>query len=232
MYTCTRSHPKQKAQPILTELSLISFSLQPGSRWYHQFTNRRESQGFSLAACSRMFMHTDLEYEKLRQCKSSASLQFSLPLRMLYLQSGQFACIRSHFVMHIEWKWWLQGRADSSTPSSYDERHMQHSASSRRRIRSLVDVPLLLRIGIITPSSVPFSPFSLGSEYLYLGRTPISASDAPSWPTRAYSIATTQGKQQHSATPMKQATTTQKTAKKTSNARKTTVNLHNKSEAR
>jgi hypothetical protein len=39
-------------------------------------------------------------------------------------------------------------------------------------------------IGIITPSSAPFSPFSLGSEYLYLGRTPISASDAPSYKFR------------------------------------------------
>jgi hypothetical protein len=33
------------------------------------------------------------------------------------------------------------------------------------------------------------------------------------WPARAYRIATTQGKQQHSAIPMKQDTTTQNTAK-------------------
>jgi hypothetical protein len=120
----------------------------------------------------------------------------------------------------------LQGRADNSAPSSYDDRQIQHSASSRRRIHSLVDIPLLFRIGIISPSSTPFSPSSLGSEYLYLRRTLIFASDAPSWPARAYRIAMTQGKQQHSAIPMKQATTTQNTAKNTSKARNTMVNQY------
>jgi hypothetical protein len=48
-------------------------------------------------------------------------------------------------------------------------------------MRSLVETPLLFRMGIIRPSSVPFSPSSLGSENLYLGRTLISASDAPSY---------------------------------------------------
>jgi hypothetical protein len=44
------------------------------------------------------------------------------------------------------------------------------------------------------------------------------------WPASAYRIAMTQGKQQHSAIPMKQATATQNTAKNTSKARNTTVN--------
>jgi hypothetical protein len=47
------------------------------------------------------------------------------------------------------------------------------------------------------------------------------------WPASAYRIAMTQGKQQHSAIPMKKATTTQNTAKNTSKARNTTVNLQN-----
>lgn len=51
----------------------------------------------------------------------------SFPLRILYLQRGQVAFIFSHFTMHDEWKWWLQGRACSSAPSSYEQRHIQHS---------------------------------------------------------------------------------------------------------
>ena len=47
------------------------------------------------------------------------------------------------------------------------------------------------------------------------------------WPARAYRIAMTQGKQQHSAIPMKQATATQNTEKNTSKARNTMVNLQN-----
>lgn len=52
------------------------------------------------------------------------------------------------------------------------------------------------------------------------------------WPARAYRIAMTQGKQQHSAIPMKQATATQNTAKNTSKARNTTVNLQNELQSR
>jgi len=47
------------------------------------------------------------------------------------------------------------------------------------------------------------------------------------WSARAYRIAMTQGKQQHSAIPMKQATATQNTEKNTSKARNTMVNLQN-----
>ena len=53
--------------------------------------------------------------------------RISLPLRMLYLQSGQVALIRSHLIMHVEWKWWLHGSAWSSVPSSYGIRQTQHS---------------------------------------------------------------------------------------------------------
>jgi hypothetical protein len=135
----------------------------------------------------------------------------SEPLRMLYLHSGQVAWIRSHLIMHVEWKWWLHGSAHSSIPSSYVARQMQHSykhqmnnekvctlividsrkdkslkikrrftASSRRRMRSPVEVPLLFRIGTITPSSAVFSPLSDDAVYLYLGSILRSASDAPS----------------------------------------------------
>lgn len=56
----------------------------------------------------------------------------SFPLRMLYLQRGHVAFILSHFTMHVEWKWWLQGRAWSSVPSSYELRHMQHSYEKKK----------------------------------------------------------------------------------------------------
>jgi len=46
---------------------------------------------------------------------------------MLYLQRGHVALILSHFTIQVEWKWWLQGRAWSSAPSSYELRHMQQS---------------------------------------------------------------------------------------------------------
>lgn len=58
----------------------------------------------------------------------------SFPLRMLYLQRGHVAFILSHFTMHVEWKWWLQGRAWSSVPSSYELRHMQHSYEKKKYI--------------------------------------------------------------------------------------------------
>lgn len=51
----------------------------------------------------------------------------SFPLTILYLQRGQVAFIFSHFTIHVEWKWWLQGSVWSSAPSSYGQRHIQHS---------------------------------------------------------------------------------------------------------
>lgn len=46
---------------------------------------------------------------------------------MLYLQSGQVALMYSHLSIQPQWKWWPQGSSRSSTPSSYEERQMQHS---------------------------------------------------------------------------------------------------------
>ena len=51
-------------------------------------------------------------------------------LRILNLQSGQVAFIRSHLLMHPQWKWWLHGRVQSSAPSTYRERQMQHSCEN------------------------------------------------------------------------------------------------------
>lgn len=56
-------------------------------------------------------------------------------LRILHLQRGQLAFIRSHLLMHTQWKLWLQGRVQSSTPSTYRERQMQHSYQTGMQIR-------------------------------------------------------------------------------------------------
>lgn len=56
-------------------------------------------------------------------------------LRMLYLQRGHVALIRSHLMMHPEWKWCLQGRESSSVPSSYCARQMQHSCENKTNFR-------------------------------------------------------------------------------------------------
>lgn len=48
-------------------------------------------------------------------------------LRILNLQSGQVAFVRSHRLMHPQWKWWVQGRRYSSSPATYGDRQIQHS---------------------------------------------------------------------------------------------------------
>lgn len=63
--------------------------------------------------------------------------------------------MRSHLVMHVQWKWWLQGRAANSAPSSYDERQTQHSWRNKgsiskaqdkhwKRRKTLISINLLL----------------------------------------------------------------------------------------
>uniref|UniRef100_A0A2P2JSA2 Uncharacterized protein MANES_08G066900 n=1 Tax=Rhizophora mucronata TaxID=61149 RepID=A0A2P2JSA2_RHIMU len=73
---------------------------------------------------------------------------------MLNLQRGHVAFIRSHLLMHLQWKWWLHGRVYNSTPSTYLERQMQHSESSGSRKSSLIGLasPDLTR----TPSTSCF----------------------------------------------------------------------------
>lgn len=49
------------------------------------------------------------------------------PLRILNLHSGQVAFVRSQRLMHPQWKWCVQGRRYSSSPSTYGHRQIQHS---------------------------------------------------------------------------------------------------------
>jgi hypothetical protein len=39
-----------------------------------------------------------------------------------------------HVVIQLQWKWCLQGRADNSAPSSYDERETQHSWRNKESV--------------------------------------------------------------------------------------------------
>ena len=91
----------------------------PTSQFWHQQLHLQKLHFFIL-------LHSYIQ--KRREIVLISVIQrISLPLRMLYLQRGQVALIRSHLTMHVEWKWWLHGSAWSSVPSSYGVRQMQHS---------------------------------------------------------------------------------------------------------
>jgi hypothetical protein len=104
-----------------------------GISFFYLYTNT--SQQISKCFGSPLSCHVPFKRILHLSAGKSLSTKYQTnvsPLRILNLQSGQVAFVRSHRLMHALWKWWVQGSRYSSVPSTYGHRQIQHSYSKIR----------------------------------------------------------------------------------------------------
>lgn len=154
-----------------------------GISFFYLYTNT--SQQISKCFGSPLSCHVPFKRILHLSAGKSLSTKYQTnvsPLRILNLQSGQVAFVRSHRLMHALWKWWEQGSRYSSVPSTYGHRQIQHSESSGWRDSSLIWLwlyePVLASTNCFWLSSIITIIFDRLN--LYIGSDLISSSEAPS----------------------------------------------------